>query len=87
MRTAYSVVGDNGMQEFLLREKKEQLQTIVDTINLIIELSGDYLAALEFLKENGIKTRLDSDKLLLDGLPIITQLNELRAAIEGELIN
>jgi len=39
------------------------------------------------LKENGIKTRLDSDKLLLDGLPIITQLNELRAAIEGELIN
>ena len=85
MRTRYSITTD--LQSFLLKEKKEQIQSVSKAIDYVLGVSGQHLAALEFLKEHGIQTRLDADEMKSEGLQVLAELREIRAELESQLLD
>ena len=73
------------MAEFEICEKKEQIETIDKTMKYIVSVSGDYMAALGFLEEHGVETRIDGDIVETFGMRILVELQELRASLELQL--
>lgn len=71
----------------MLQEKKEQIRAIDNAIDYILGMSAQHLAALEFLKEHGIDTRLDDDDMKSEGLQVLAELSEIRAELESQLLD
>lgn len=85
MRTRYTIVENEDYEAYEAKELKEHIRSIADAIDFIIGVSGDYKAALEFLKEHNIKTRLSDDEVEAVGLPLLAELREIRVAMELQL--
>ena len=84
MRTI-NTIAKGDMIAYQITCKREQIQTITESMELIIRTAGDYSAALEFLNENDIQTRLDDCFAESHGMRLLAELLDIRAELEGEV--
>ena len=83
MRTTHTIAPGN-YEAYKAQLTAERLGNLDKATHYIIELCDNYVSALDCLKENGIKHRLD-DTLPEDGMSILGDLADLRIEMESEL--
>ena len=87
MRTTNTLVKDHDLLSYEKSELKERIQSINSAMDYIIKVSGDYCAALEFLREHKIGVRLDDDRVQSNGMGLLAELIEVREGLESRLFD